>query len=214
VILAGISHDLRTPLARMQLELEMAKLDEDARNGMQSDLTQMDAIIAQFLEYAKPNERARLEHIDLSALLFECAGEAGRLADVRIHSEIAGGIAIMGNTTDLKRVVGNLIENARRYGKTPFTDRADIDILCRMSGNDAIVEIADHGPGVPDADMERLLRPFTRLDTARGQANGAGLGLAIVERVVKRLHGTLVLSNRDSGGLRIAISIPAADKRG
>jgi len=186
VILAGISHDLRTPLARMQLEVEMAQLLDDARHGMQSDLAQMDAIIGQFLEFAKPNDSAQAASVDLSALLSECAHEAQRLPGVTVTTEIAQNVNVFGNATDLRRVVGNLIENARRYGKTAGTELTQIEIVGKTEGNETIIEIADNGSGVPEAEMERLLRPFTRLDAARGQANGAGLGLAIVERIVKR----------------------------
>lgn len=208
VILAGISHDLRTPLARMLLEVEMAQLPDGAREGIQSDLAQMDAIIGQFLEYAKPTDAAQAASVDLTALLTDCANEVGRLADVRVSTDIAGNINVFGNATDLKRVFSNLAENARRYGKTPDTDMAEIDIVCKSEGSQVVIEIADNGSGVPEADMERLLRPFTRLDSARGQANGAGLGLAIVERIVKRHNGALKLSNKAGSGLRIRVSIP------
>ncbi len=206
IILAGISHDLRTPLARMQLELELAKLSEDARNGMQSDLAQMDSIISQFLDYARPSDKSQHDRIDLSTLLANCAREAERLPDVRITTEIDEGVAVVGNATELKRVIHNLIENARRYGKSAGIDLAEIDLICRMENGQAVVEFGDHGCGVPESEMERLLRPFTRMDIARGQANGSGLGLAIVDRIVKRHHGTLTLSNRPSGGLKIRIS--------
>ncbi|HJV53437.1 MAG TPA: ATP-binding protein [Noviherbaspirillum sp.] len=206
IILAGISHDLRTPLARMQLELELAKLSEDARNGMQSDLAQMDSIIGQFLEYARPSDKSQHDRVDLSALLTNCAREAERLPDVRITMEIAEDVAVVGNATELKRVVHNLIENARRYGKSAGIDLAEIDIACHVENGQAVIEVADHGAGVPESEMERLLRPFTRMDIARGQANGSGLGLAIVDRIIKRHHGALKLSNRTSGGLKIRIT--------
>lgn len=208
VILAGISHDLRTPLARMQLEVEMAKLPDEAREGMQSDLEQMDAIIGQFLEYAKPTDTAQVGSVDVSALLTECAREAGRLSDVQVSMNIANDVNVFGNATDLKRVIANLVENARRYGKTANCNTTYVDMACKVDGHQAIIDISDRGPGVPEADMERLLRPFTRLDQARSQANGAGLGLAIVERIVKRHNGALKLSNKKGGGLRIRISIP------
>lgn len=208
VILAGISHDLRTPLARMQLEVEMAHLPDDAREGMQSDLAQMDAIIGQFLEYAKPSDKSPVGSVDLTNLLNECVREAERLPDVKVNADIAENVNIFGNPTDLKRVINNLVENARRYGKCADTNTAVLDISGKIQNDQAILEFADHGVGVPDGEMERLLRPFTRLDTARGQANGAGLGLAIVERIVKRHQGTLALSNRSGGGLHVRISIP------
>ncbi|WP_295999879.1 sensor histidine kinase [Rugamonas sp.] len=213
VILAGISHDLRTPLARMQLEVELAHLSDEARVGIQSDIGQMDAIIGQFLDYAKPTEAASFINVDLGALLAETAREAERLADVRIHTDIADRAHVMGNGTDLKRVINNLIENARRYGKTPGTDVTEIDIKCSVKGmhtsKRVIVDIGDHGGGVPDDKLGELLKPFTRLDTARGQANGAGLGLAIVDRVLLRHGAELHVSNRDGGGLQFQIILRA-----
>lgn len=208
VILAGISHDLRTPLTRMLLEVEMAELPPDARQGMQADLAQMDAIIGQFLEYARQSDHAPVASVDLSALLTECAQETERMHDVRINADIAANVNVFGNGTDLKRVISNLIENARRYGRTPDTNMTEIGIVCKTEGNHAAIEISDSGPGIPEGEMERLLRPFTRLDTARGQANGSGLGLAIVERIIKRHHGSLKLLNKDGGGLRVRIAIP------
>jgi len=214
VILAGISHDLRTPLARMQLEVEMANLSQEAREGIQSDIAQMDAIIGQFLDFARPTEAATFVPVDLSDLLEDCAHAAGRLADVRTTTAIEPGIHVPANATDLRRVINNVIENARRYGKTPGADVTEIDIAChvRMTGHGrrAVVEIGDHGVGVPEDQIQLLLRPFTRLDTARGQANGAGLGLAIVERVITRHNAELQVRNRDGGGLVLQFSFPLA----
>ncbi|MBC7415661.1 MAG: HAMP domain-containing protein [Herminiimonas sp.] len=213
VVLAGISHDLRTPLARMQLEVEMAHLDTSAREGMQSDLRQMDAIIGQFLDYARPTDSATFSAIDLSELMQDVAQDATRRSDVRLATRIEPGMTIMGNPVDLKRVFNNLVENARRYGKADGEEVVAIELVCRLHQGRAHVEFGDHGNGVPDDQIDRLLRPFTRLDTARGQANGSGLGLAIVERVIKRHFGTLRVSNRAPQGLQIAISLPLAQVR-
>ncbi len=189
----------------MQLEVEMAGLSDDARKGMQSDLHQMDAIIGQFLDYAKPVDTSNFEVIDLSALINDAAHEAARLPDVRVHKTIEDKVTILGNAIDIKRIVNNLVENARRYGKLNDASHVDIDICCRVEGDKVFLEIADHGAGVPDDEISRLLRPFTRMDSARGQANGAGLGLAIVDRIVKRHSGKLNLFNRDGGGLTVQI---------
>ncbi len=210
VILAGISHDLRTPISRMLLEVEMAHLTPDARAGMHADLGQMDAIIGQFLDYAKPGDPASYKEIDLSALLTDIAQEAARLPDVQIMPTIDTGITVMGQAIDLQRVINNLIENARRYAKQSESTPVRIELACRREANQAVIEIADNGPGVPPQEIDRLLRPFTRLDTARGQANGAGLGLAIVERLVKRHHGKMRLSNRSMGGLMVQVTLPLA----
>src|SRR5450830_1074985 len=109
LILAGISHDLRTPLARMQLEVEMAHLSDEARDGMHSDLAQMDAIIGQFLDYAKPIDSLRFEKIDLSGLLEDAANHSKRQNEVRVTTAIMPGLEIMGNTVELERTIGNLI---------------------------------------------------------------------------------------------------------
>ena len=214
VILAGISHDLRTPLARMQLELEMANLSTEARDGMQSDIAQMDAIIGQFLDFARPTESATFTTVDLSELLEDCAREAERLPDVRASAKVDPDIHVLGNPIDLRRVINNIIENARRYGKTPGQDVTEIDIACQVRltghGRRAVVEINDHGVGVPDDQIQQLLRPFTRLDSARGQANGAGLGLAIVERVITRHNAELAVRNREGGGLLLQFALPLA----
>jgi two-component system osmolarity sensor histidine kinase EnvZ len=214
VILAGISHDLRTPLARMQLEIEMAQLAPDARAGMQSDIAQMDAIIGQFLDYAKPTEAATFVAVELSELLGDSAREAARLPNVRVTTDIEPGVHVLGNGTDLRRVINNIIENARRYGKTHGLDVTEIDIACHVAttarGRRAVVAIQDHGSGVPPDQIGQLLKPFTRLDAARGQANGAGLGLAIVARVVSRHNAELDVRNRDGGGLLVQLALPLA----
>ncbi|MGZ3184965.1 MAG: ATP-binding protein [Telluria sp.] len=214
VILAGISHDLRTPLARMGLEVEMADLSPEARDGMQSDIAQMDAIIGQFLDYAKPTESASFVPVDLSALLDEIARNAERTASLRVDAAIEPGLAVLGNGTDLARVFNNLVENARRYGHTPGEDVTELDIRAHAHGmgpmRKIVVEFGDRGAGVPDSQIEQLLKPFTRMDTARGQANGAGLGLAIVERVVSRHNAELHVRNRDGGGFLVRIVMTPA----
>ena len=214
LILAGISHDLRTPISRMLLEVEMARLNDDARRGMQSDLAQMDAIIGQFLDYARPAGSEMQQRVDLSGLVTEVAREAARLPDVQVFSDVTSGIEVYGSAIDLRRVINNLIENARRYGRTPGTGRTDIDIRCWREGDRALLEVGDHGAGVPEEALDQLLRPFTRLDSARSQANGAGLGLAIVERVVQRHGAGLRVSNRPDGGLmaRMTFAIATALK--
>lgn len=207
VILAGISHDLRTPITRMQLEIEMAPLSAEARQGMSADIAQMDAIIGQFLDYARPADANSFSTVDLSALLHDCAREAERLPDVSITTRITDQMQVMGNQTDLRRVINNLIENARRYGKTAGTEIAEIAISGAIENGKSILEIADRGAGVPEAEIDRLLRPFTRMDTARGQANGAGLGLAIVQRIVRRHGGQLQLGRgKDGRGLTVRMA--------
>lgn len=210
IILAGISHDLRTPISRMLLEVEMANLDPDARAGMQSDLAQMDAIIGQFLDYARPPSQDDFEVIDASQMMRDIAREAERFPDVEVNCLTAQRLKIRGNATELRRVINNLVENARRYGKTPGEQRTEIDLAARVDDGLVVVEVADHGIGVPEGDMHHLLRPFTRLDASRSQATGAGLGLAIVDRIAQRHGAKLKLSNRVGGGLVVQLRFPPA----
>lgn len=215
VILAGISHDLRTPLTRMQLEIEMAHLSDAAREGMQGDIAQMAAIIGQFLDYAKPIENTHSCRLNMSELITHSVHEIARLPNLHIKNiKITPDLEIIGNATEILRIFNNLIENARRYGKTADTDSTELDIRLWLdtSSNRApwvALEIADHGSGVPEHAIPQMLKPFTRLDAARGQANGAGLGLAIVDRIVGRHDGELHLSNRAGGGLVVEVKFPA-----
>jgi two-component system osmolarity sensor histidine kinase EnvZ len=211
VILAGISHDLRTPIARMLLEVEMAQLSDAARQGMQSDLGQMEAIIGQFLDYARPTEPGRFMVIDLSALLQQIVQETARHTDVNITTAIDASLIVSGNPTDIARVMHNLIENARRYGKATGKTLTELSIAATRQGDDIVITIADQGSGLPSDQIAHLLQPFTRMDSARGQANGAGLGLAIVDRIVQRHNGRLEISNRDGGGLVVRVFLRRAE---
>jgi two-component system, OmpR family, osmolarity sensor histidine kinase EnvZ len=198
----------------MQLEIEMADLSDAAREGMQGDIAQMAAIIAQFLEYAKPNETTQSARMNLSVLVQDIIHEAARLPNVKIgQTKIVPDVEIIGNPTDLTRVLNNLVENARRYGKSGSGHLTELDFRLWLDQSAAVpramLEVSDHGSGVPEHLIGQMLKPFTRLDTARGQASGAGLGLAIVDRIIARHGGELQLSNRAEGGLCICIRLPA-----
>ena len=210
VILAGISHDLRTPIARMLLEVEMGSLSDEAKRGMQSDLAQMESIIAQFLDYARPAEPSSHTEIDLSALTKQLAQEAERATDVALQTNIEAGLRISGNAVEITRAVSNLIENARRYGKSGDSGTAVIEVNARHDQGKVVIEVADRGVGISEEQIPYLLRPFTRMDSARSQANGAGLGLAIVDRIVQRHRGKLDIKNREGGGLAVRIWLKSA----
>lgn len=208
LVLAGISHDLRTPIARLLLEIEMAGLNEDARTGMQADLTQMNAIISQFTNYAKPFSELESSECNISDILTEIARHANHRPNMQVTTEIQPHIIIESNQIEIKRVINNLIENAYRYGKTPETNTVSLHISCKTEGNKFIAEFSDRGTGIPESEFESVLKPFTRLNTARSQANGSGLGLAIVNRIIIRHNGQLSFSNRPSGGLTVKMTLP------
>ena len=210
VILAGISHDLRTPIARMLLEVEMGSLSDEAKRGMQSDLAQMESIIAQFLDYARPAEPGTHAKFDLSAVVKQTVQEAQRSTDSELHCAVLDDLYVIGNPVEIARAVSNLIENARRYGKSTSSRQAEIEVCARGDEGEVLIEVSDKGVGIPESKIPYLLRPFTRMDSARSQANGAGLGLAIVDRIVQRHRGKLDIKNREGGGLAVRIWLKSA----
>lgn len=209
VMLAGISHDLRTPLARLRLECEMSVSDEDARKNMAQDIDQLDAIIDKFMDYARPGEVA-LKPVHLSSLVDREMNAFRDTSQIRITSRVAIDARVMADEIELGRVFQNLFENARRYGRTPETGIARVQVSYARTGPWVIVSVRDHGPGVAPEKLKALTTPFFRGDAARTAATGAGLGLAIVEKAVQRMGGTFELANAPDGGLVAHIRLKKA----
>ncbi|MCI4439914.1 sensor histidine kinase [Tibeticola sp.] len=209
VMLAGISHDLRTPLARLRLEAEMSVADPDAREHMIADIAQLDAIIDKFLEYARPGQ-AELRPVSLSEIVEACIYPFKDAADIAIALDIPAGIRVMADEVELARVLSNLIENARRYGKSPETGVARVDIGARVKDDEVHIKVRDHGMGVAPELLDKLTKPFFRGDAARTAATGAGLGLSIVAKTVERMGGRFSLKNSSTGGLAAFIVLHRA----
>jgi two-component system osmolarity sensor histidine kinase EnvZ len=210
VLLAGISHDLRTPLTRLRLELEMSELPEESRGAMIGDLEQMDAIVRQFLDYARRAPQQPAERIDLSTLVVQAPARVRADADEHtcLNLHVAHGITVHGYRTELDRALDNLLVNAMRYGRDPATGRLDLTLSLASDGQDAVISVADRGPGVPAAQIDRLLRPFERGDSARSGSGGAGLGLPIVQRIARLHGGSLRLLANSPHGLRAELTLP------
>jgi two-component system osmolarity sensor histidine kinase EnvZ len=209
VMLAGISHDLRTPLARLRLETEMSVSDADAREHMAADIDQLDAIIDKFLDYARP-DHAELKPVLLNDVIEACLYSLQDHGDIRINLDVAKGLYVMADEVELARVISNLLENARRYGKTPETGIAIVDIAAKPRNEWVLLKVRDHGMGVAPEALPNLVKPFFRGDAARTAATGAGLGLAIVDKTVQRMGGIFALSNTTSGGLAAHIKLQRA----
>jgi len=193
MVLAGISHDLRTPLSRLRLALEMSGADSHASNAMISDIDEIDAIIGQFLDFARGTDEQKEEH-DLAEVLGELAEHYARIGkDVRLVSHPVRPFRFA--RMAVRRAVANLVDNALRYAGEPV----EIEMLARNPS--VAIEVRDQGPGIPVNEVERLKRPFTRLDDSRSGAGGAGLGLAIVERTAQAHGGSLELAPRAPRGL-------------
>ncbi|MFZ3219495.1 MAG: ATP-binding protein [Rhodoferax sp.] len=206
VMLAGISHDLRTPLARLRLETEMSVADLDARAHMAADIAQVDAIIDKFLDYARP-DKVKLNVVILADVVDACIYSLKDRDDVRIQVNLEDDLLVQADEVELGRIVSNLLENARRYGKSPHTGIALIDIAAIARDEWVLIKIRDHGMGVAEAQLANLTQPFYRGEAARTAANGAGLGLAIVDKTVRRMGGAFALTNSKSGGLSAHIKL-------
>jgi two-component system osmolarity sensor histidine kinase EnvZ len=196
LMLAGVSHDLRTPLSRLRLGVEMGARDDAMRAGMVDDIDEIDRIIGQFLEFARNDNEAALEPRDLNAIVRNAVERYARGgADVRFAPGALAPIPL--RATAVSRLVANLIDNALAYGAAP------VDVTTSVANGRAVLDVADRGPGIPAEQVERLKQPFTRASVARTPTHGtagAGLGLAIVERIARLHGGTLDLLPREGGG--------------
>lgn len=205
LILAGVSHDLRTPLARLRLGVEMCGADPADVDAMVSDIEDMDRIINQFLEFSKKDGGEQIEALDLGALADELAALYARRG-FEIEVLHKGPALAMARPQALRRALTNLIENAINYaGHAP-------ELEVGGPGSRPAIHVLDRGPGIPADEAERVKRPFTRLESARSNTKGSGLGLAIVDRSVRGQSGEFRLAARPGGGLDACIELPAAPK--
>lgn len=200
-ILAGISHDLRTPLTRLRLDTEMSITDDATRDAMVADIEQMDSVIAQFMDYARSNSGEDFVPTALDSLLADLIGREA-LRQRPLACTLGQLPTLPVQVRAVSRALGNLIDNAWKYGANTVTLTAAVE--GKMLG----IAIDDDGPGIPEDQMERLRQPFTRLDSARSNASGTGLGLAIVERTARAHGGKLLLARSERGGLRACLQLP------
>jgi len=200
VMLAGISHDLRTPLARLRLETELSVADLQTRDLMAADIAQLDAIIDKFLDYARP-EPTNLWPVLLAGAISRSISPWRHDPRLIIEVHVAEDLQVHAEPVELERVLSNLLENARRYGQSPIDGVARVEITARLQDGWVLLSLCDQGPGVPDEVLKKLTQPFFRGDTARTDATGSGLGLAIVEKSVLRMGGTFAVANHSAGGL-------------
>ena len=201
LLLAGISHDLRTPITRIRLASEfLGEAESETRTGIISDTEDMDAIIDQFIAFVRDGRDESLETIDLNELIEQIA-ELNQLHQRDVVTDLQPLSPLPVKILAMKRLISNLIENGFRYGKPP------VEVSSRQHDDKIIITVADHGDGIPDIDVERLFQPFARGEKAR-TGRGSGLGLAIVKRIVELHHGEIELTNLDRGGLQAQLTFP------
>ncbi|EPO6562911.1 ATP-binding protein [Acinetobacter baumannii] len=197
IMLAGISHDLRTPLTRIRLTAEMLP-DEFLREGLVYDVDDMDAILNQFISYMRDGSDEELKDTNINILLQELVVQFKPL-DIRFNMQDVP--IIPARSLSLKRLIANLINNAKRYGAEP------IELSAKVENEHILITVADHGEGIPEDQIEELMQPFVRGNSAR-TIQGSGLGLAIVKRIVDIHQGEIQIHNREQGGLEVIISLP------
>lgn len=202
MILASIVHDLRTPLTRVALAVELLSATGNAAliDSARRNINDMEVLIAQILDYARTGTLEKTGHADLNRLVQECAEcHATYGQPLRLSLQVLPQANLC--TQSIRRALDNLIVNALRYAGT------EVLIETRHVNGMARVSVMDRGPGIPATEIERLKQPFVR-GRQSAQVRGTGLGLAIVEGVARAHGGMLVLAPRDGGGLEAHIHLP------
>lgn len=205
VLLSGISHDLRTPITRMKLALAMLDDADPAMvKRMEADLAEMNRLISGMLDFARSLKGEEPVEVELGAMLAELAATSSHPERVRVNAEAECRLKL--NAGALQRIVGNLLENALRYGEG---QPVDIELEC---GAQAVtVAVLDRGPGIPAEAREAVFQPFHRLENSRSRdTGGSGLGLAIVRQLADAQDWRVDLKDRPGGGLRAEVAIPRA----
>lgn len=202
VLLAGVSHDLRTPITRLRLALSLLETEDPKLvKRMEDDLDEMNRLISDMLVFARSLKVEELLEVDLNALLNEMAAQASLLGPLEWSAGAPCRVRV--GEAALRRIVGNLLENARRYGlDAPIR----LELVCQSEK--VKIEVLDRGPGIPAAQREAVFRPFTRLETSRSkEAGGSGLGLAIARQLADAYGWRIELSDRPGGGLSATLII-------
>lgn len=200
-MLAAITHDLQTPITRMRLRLEKVS-DEELRERLINDLSNMQILIKEGLELARSMDtNEALQSLDLDSLVDSICTDASD-AGQAVSYQGCGSTMVMARPQALKRCLSNLIDNAIKYG-----ERADVSLA--LHANQVVIRIADHGPGIPEAYLDKVLEPFFRLESSRSrESGGTGLGLSIAQNIAQQHNSRLRLSNRSTGGLEVSLSLP------
>lgn len=199
LMLAGLSHDLRTPLTRLKLTLELQQ-DSPDQHDMLADIDELSQIVRQFIDFARAEETTRLEPVALADLAASVVSRFAREGmDARLERRAEP--ELQGDGLALERLLSNLLENARRYGAPP------VEVCVEQVDCFAVLSVLDHGKGIPAELREIALAPFERLAEHRGTDGGSGLGLAIVSRVVKQHRGRLEFCDQ-SDGFKLAVYLP------
>ncbi len=198
-MLAGISHDLRTPLTRMKLELALLPQNSDVQ-AIAHDVDEMRQMVDSYLSFARGDSEEESASFDLDELLLEIHNDAARQGrSIKISGQ---GAEYHGRRQAIKRCISNLVENACRYG-------SEVTMTTEIRPHKILIHVDDNGPGIPPEMYEEVFRPFRRLDESRNaETGGVGLGLSIARDVARSHGGDIILAKSKQGGLRATLSLP------
>ena len=195
---SGISHDLRTPLTRLKLQLAMIK-EEELSEKMSKDIDEMEKMLNDYLQFAKTQSQENTTSVNLKDLFDEIKSQ---INNNNLKIVCNDSINLMGRPTSLKRSFENIIQNGLTYGKKVF-----VELI--KGNNRAIIIFEDDGPGIPEDQFKNVLKPFFRLDKSRSlNKSGVGLGLALVEDIINSHGGNIQLGKSKLNGLQVKVSLP------
>ncbi len=197
-MLSGISHDLRTPLTRLKLQLAMLK-QKDLAKKMSDDIEEMERMLNEYLEFSRHQKNEETEVVNLNDAVKDIIG---KYENKEISSNIEENLTINIRPNSIRRCLINLIDNGLAYGKK-------VEIEVKKTLNHVIIFVDDDGPGIPEKEKQNVMKPFYRIDKSRGQnKSGVGLGLSIANDIIRSHGGNITLEKSALNGLRVKISLP------
>jgi two-component system osmolarity sensor histidine kinase EnvZ len=197
-MLSGISHDLRTPLTRLKLQLALLK-QQDLAKKMSDDIEEMERMLNEYLEFAKYQKNEETETVSLNNIIKDITK---KYENKKINFSIEENLEINVRPNSIKRCLVNLMDNGLSYGKK-------VEIFAKKTSNNIIIFVDDDGPGIPEKEYQNVIKPFYRIDKSRGQnKSGVGLGLSIANDIIRSHGGNISLNKSPLQGLRVKISLP------
>ena len=197
-MLSGISHDLRTPLTRLKLQLALLK-QQDLAKKMSDDIEEMERMLNEYLEFAKYQKNEETETVNLNSIIKDITK---KYENKKINFSIEENLEIKVRPNSIKRCLVNLTDNGLAYGKK-------VEIFAKKTANNVVIFVDDDGPGIPEKEYQNVIKPFYRIDKSRGQnKSGVGLGLSIANDIIRSHGGNISLNKSPLQGLRVKISLP------
>tara|TARA_B100001939_G_scaffold192374_1_gene165379 strand:- start:128 stop:766 length:639 start_codon:yes stop_codon:yes gene_type:complete len=197
-MLSGISHDLRTPLTRMKLQLAFIE-DKDLANKLSEDINEMEKMLNEYLQFTSSSQLEKNELFNLSELI---DGIINKYDNNNISKSLHSEIYINGRKNLIQRCINNLIDNAIKYG-----DKINIELS--KNNNNLFIRIEDNGPGIPEKEYDNVFKPFYKIDKGRaGSKSSVGLGLSIASDIIRSHGGNIKLEKSKMNGLGVKIFLP------